>query len=455
MGPIDYSIDVASPVQAALQGYGAGAAIRDDQAKQQQLQAAQAQQAQMQSDLRAFSQIANPTGADYARLTTRYPQLSENFKRSWEMLKPEQQQGEMRHATQVYAATLNGRPDVAQQLLRDRAAALRNSGDEAKAKHAETMAELVRLNPSGARNTIGVMLSSVMDPDKFATTFSTLGDQGRAADKAPAEQRKAEAEASIKGVEAANARTAAALSNANIRSQIEDRAGKLALDRDTLQSNIELELHKLGQKATQLDDGAKKLINDATVSAVSADQSANQMVDLAGRLEKEDAGYGGATTASEWLKRATGNQDALSSMRGEYARLRNSFAVKNLPPGAASDTDVKMAMAGFPPENADTKVMAQFLRGMAKMQQFDAASNSARAEWVNAVGHLGKPKADIEVEGIKVPAGSTFLDFSRQFVQRKAEERTAAQATQQVQGRGYMRFANPPAGNTGGATGAY
>ena len=71
--------------------------------------------------------------------------------------------------------------------------------------------------------------------------------------------------------------------------------------------------------------------------------------------------------------------------------------------------------------------------------------------------HLGKPKGDIEVDGIKVPAGSTFVDFSRQFMQRRTEERAAQQATQQVQGRGYMRFAQPqqPAAPAGGATGAY
>ena len=39
MGPIDYSTQVANPFMQALQGYQGGAAIRDDQAQQAQIDA--------------------------------------------------------------------------------------------------------------------------------------------------------------------------------------------------------------------------------------------------------------------------------------------------------------------------------------------------------------------------------------------------------------------------------
>jgi hypothetical protein len=117
--------------------------------------------------------------------------------------------------------------------------------------------------------------------------------------------------------------------------------------------------------------------------------------------------------------------------------------MKMLPPGSASDKDVVMAMGGFPPETADAKTMASFLRGMAKLNQYTAVSENAKAEWVNAVGHLGKPKTDINVDGVNVPAGSTFTDFARQYMANKVEQRQTQAAQQQVQGRSYMRWAQP------------
>jgi hypothetical protein len=445
MGPINYSIDVQSPFAAALQGFQGGAGIKQV-LDQRELAAQQAQaQQQLRLELGALSAKKDATGADYASMMTRYPQLSEQLTRSWSALNESQKQNKLQQGTSALAALSAGRNDVAEKVFRDRAAAARNSGAEEDAKQAETMAELIALHPEAARTSIAMTIAAGMGPDKFAATFQTLGDQARAADKAPAELAKAEAEARIKGVEAANAPGAAALKNEELRSQIQERAARLALDKDKLRSDVELKLYELGQKAGTLGEDAKKLVNDSTVTAIASDQAAGQMLDLADRLAKEGGGYGAAARAAEWLKGATGNQDALTMMRAEYTKLRNTQAVKNLPPGAASDADVKLAMQGFPPETADAQLLAGFLRGMAKLQQVEAAANSAKAEWVNAVGHLGKPKVDIEIDGIKVPSGTTFVDFSRQFLQQRADQRAAAQAAKQVQSRPYMRFAQPGA----------
>lgn len=314
MGPIDYSIDVATPFQSALQGYQAGAAIRDDQLKQQQMQQAQAAQQQMQQDLRAFSQIQNPGAADYARITTRYPQLSEQFKRSWEMLKPEQQSNELGHATQVYAATLNGRPEVAEQLLRERATALRNSGDEAKAKHAETMAQLVKLDPAGASRTVGLMLSSVMDPDKFAETFGKLGTEGRAAEQAPAELKKKQADAETAAVKAKYANSEALLDlekkGWDIKAVVADMAFKkesnriaainAAAARETNALKREELQIKLQEARTALDDKIRGKVAETESGAATIDNTLNTI---------------------ERLKRNPSLNDVLGSIEGRVPAL--------------------------------------------------------------------------------------------------------------------------------------
>lgn len=450
IAPIDYSIDVKSPFDSALSGFQTGMNIGTAMNQQKQLELQRQQALQMQADLGALASKPNATAQDFAHITIKYPQLAEHFKNTWSMLNADQQQNNLSSATQVYAALNAGKPEIAQQLLQDQAAAYQNAGDEKNAKINSTMAQLIQQSPETAKTSAGLFLSSVLGPDKFAATFSNLGTEQRAQEKQPAEVIKGNAEARIKQAEAATTPQRLALENnykaAQIRdvdSQIGERASRLRLDRDKLQSDVEMKLYELGQKAGTLDDGAKKIINDSTIASVAADQQAGQMLDLATRLEKQGGGYGAFSTASEWVKGATGNQDALTQMRNEYTRLRNSSVLKMLPPGPASDKDIQMAQKGFPSDTADSATMASFLRGMAKLQQYSAVSENAKAEWVNSVGHLGKPKTDIVVDGINVPAGSTFTDFARQYLETKAQQRGVQQGQKQVPNRSYMRWANP------------
>ena len=172
-------------------------------------------------------------------------------------------------------------------------------------------------------------------------------------------------------------------------------------------------------------------------------QSSNSTLNLAEQLEKSGVGYGAFGSAAEWLKKTTGNQDVVTQMRKEYTRIRSSQVIKMLPPGPASDKDIELAMAGFPPDTADAATLASFLRGMSKLNTYTAVTENAKAEWVNSVGHLGKPKTDINVDGVNVPAGSTFTDFSRQYIDSKVSQRQTQQAQSQVQSRSYMRWAQP------------
>lgn len=445
MDPINYVRDVQNPfnsvVTGMMQGLQLGGAIQAQQEKQRQIEL----QKQMQTDLGALAANKNPTAQDFAQITTKYPQLAEHFKNTWSMLNQDQQQTKLGQATQVYAALNAGKPEIARQLLQEQVTALRNSGMEQDAKTTETLAKLVELSPETAKTSTGLLLSSVLGPDKFATTFSTLA-------KLPGEVRQGEATATKTELEARNTPQRLDLENRyktaeirNLDSQIGERAARLGLDRDKLQSDVELKLYELGQKGGQLDDGARKIINDSAVASVTADQSAGQMLDLAGRLEKQGGGYGAFSSASEWLKQVTGNQDAMTQMRQEYVRIRNNQALKTLPPGPASDKDIQIALKGFPPDTADSATMSSFLRGMAKLNQLQAVTENAKSEWVNAVGHLGKPKTDINIDGVNVPAGTTFTDFARSYMGAKAEQRGTQQNQQQVPNRSYMRWATPGA----------
>lgn len=209
-----------------------------------------------------------------------------------------------------------------------------------------------------------------------------------------------------------------------------------------------MKLYELNQKmdpALNLGADAKKLINDSTISSVASTQSSDQMRRLASDLEAQGGGYGAFSTANEWLKKQMGNQNAMTNLRQEYTRIRSSQVSKMLPPGAASDRDVALAMQGFPPETADAQTLATFLRGMAKLNNYSAISDNAKAEWVNSVGHLGKPRTDINIDGITVPAGTTFADFAKQYIDRKVNQVGAQQGQQDIGTREYMKYATPGA----------
>jgi hypothetical protein len=193
MGPIDYSIDVQTPFQSALQGYQAGASIRNDQQQQEQQRAAQEQQRQMQADLAGL--YANPNPRAIAQMSLKYPQFSEQFKRSSDMLGDQQKNSLISTATPIYAAVVSGRNDIAIEQTRQLADAMENSGQVEEAKHTRVIADLIEKSPETAQIAVGSWLSSLMGADKFGETFAKLGTEQRANALAPVELAEAKAKA--------------------------------------------------------------------------------------------------------------------------------------------------------------------------------------------------------------------------------------------------------------------
>lgn len=435
MLPYNYIIDTPSPIDSFMKGVDQSQNIQDRRiaqqnaiAKQQQAQAQaqaeQEQQMQMRQELANLAKIENPTAQDYARVSTRYPALADNFKKVLEPLSEEQRQNKTNQAVQIYAALNSGRADIAKEIIDKQIEAAKNSGDKQAADGAMALSKIIEASPANAKATAGLFLSVAMGPEKFGSANDSLI-------KAPVEAQKA-----------ANEIT-------NLQSQIAERAARLNLDKDKLQTETELKLYELDQKkntALKLDSSAEKIINESAANSVVADQSANSMRDLASRLEKSGGGYGAFSSASEWLKNTTGNQDAMSELRREYLRIRNSQVMSMLPPGSASDKDIDFAKSGFPSDNSDTTTLARFLKGLAKIQEYAAVSDNMKAEWVNEVGNLGKTRKDTEIDGVKVPAGTSFAQFAAKNIAGRAKNKLQENNKSVVQQRGYMKYAQPVGG---------
>lgn len=210
--PNDYTLKVANPTQNMLGALSLGTGIAQLRAAQAQTAAAKAsveRQLQMQADLANVNTQSNP--AAVASLMVKYPEMSEQFKRSYDALGQEQQKSKVNMASQAYSALLAGDNDTAASLLKGYSEAYRNSGMLQDADAANRMSELVRLHPETAKTTAGIYLASAMGPEKFQETFSKLESERRERDLEPSKLTEAQATARSAATKANFAESEAAM----------------------------------------------------------------------------------------------------------------------------------------------------------------------------------------------------------------------------------------------------
>lgn len=181
-GPINYSVDVQSPFEAALSGFKLGAAGAEVQAQAQ----AREQAIKAQTELKTLFSNPNATAEDYARASAMLPKdQADSVRKSFEMMSVSQQQNRLQQSGQVYAAMKSGQTDIAKNLLKEQADAFRNSGREQEAKATETYLQLIDMNPNGAQTTIGLMMATLPGGKELLENVDKTLSTGREEAKAP------------------------------------------------------------------------------------------------------------------------------------------------------------------------------------------------------------------------------------------------------------------------------
>jgi len=277
MSPIDYSGAFAAqdPSATLMEGIKNGVAIRGIQDQRALAEQAKLRDAAMRADLAELS--ANPTAAKIGQYSLKYPQLSEQFKRSYDMFAPEEKAAKLNEATQIFTAFNSDKPDVGLRLMRDKAKALRNAGDERGAGATEAMAQVFEMDPNFAKVNMGNMLAAMAGPEKFAAAYGNMGDEARAKEQAPATLSKAEAEAMKAGVEAQVAQDTAGIKVQQAREDVEttrDKRRIAQLDTEIQQADSET---KRGQLILERD----KLIDSQRLKALETGEAAQSQVDSA------------------------------------------------------------------------------------------------------------------------------------------------------------------------------
>lgn len=135
----------------------------------------------------------------------------------------------------------------------------------------------------------------------------------------------------------------------------------------------------------KLSSYMQRRLGGAIDASRESDVKASEYNGLADMLEANADKFsaGVVSDALEFAKGATGRRDLESSLRTNYRRLRSSDAVRNLPPGPASDKDVALALEGFPPPDAQPEELASFARGMAKLENASKLYEDTRADYIS------------------------------------------------------------------------
>lgn len=275
VSPIDYSsaFGEQSPAQSFAGGYQVGAAIRDDQQRQQALIAQQDALQRQQQAIQGLIANRNAGAQEYSAASLLFPGMKDQIKQAWDMKNTAQQESMIRDMGQAYAAVTAGRPDIAAQALQSRADAMEKAGANPQEIQAiRTQAQIIEAHPEFARTQIGISLASLPGGDKVLTGVSTAGTEQRAQDQAPAARLKGTAEAVIKQVEAENAPTATRLANENAT---EDAETKRA-NRDIARLNTQI-----AQANSETSRGNLILERDKLVQAQEEKKTAKQQAEQA------------------------------------------------------------------------------------------------------------------------------------------------------------------------------
>ena len=344
-GPFDYTIDVKSPFENIAQGYQLGAGmLQARQAQEDRALALQQRQAEMERQKILNEKISgiinnpNPTARDFTNLAMLLPaEQAKRVRENWQTLNEDNQKQSIAFGTQVLSAFNSDAPQVGIDMLRTRAEAMRNSGDEAQAKAYESWASIAEQNPKVASLTIGTMLAAVPGGDKALESVFK-------AQKQPAEVMEAEAKAETAAVTAKYADTKALLELDEIKNDMQVKRMNSRIYAATAAASREANDLKRQELGLKIEDMIKERDTRVREKASEAETAINGLQDtqaaLADILSDQDT-LRAAVGSSAWRGAIPGTK--ARTMAGKIEQLQNMMTESMLGKlkGAMSDSDLK------------------------------------------------------------------------------------------------------------------
>lgn len=296
-------------------------------------------------------------------------------------------------ASTTLLAVQQGKPDIAKSVLDEQIKA----AEEAKLGTATTFLKAARsqldTNPEAAALSATSFLLSA-NPKAFDDTLKALEAPGKMAQTAALTEEA----------------LAKAYSTKETKQVDEEKA---ALEKEKLRlQNIEIQQKidagrsdKVKIYASQNKEGYK--LNEEARNATLQAEKAR------GILDKIDSGEvklptGTGASIGQWIKdKVPFLANDITFLRTQYQGLLAPEAKKMLPPGSASDADMKAAREGLLNKNATPQQFRKAVDVIAKISEDQAKYAEARLGWISEnEGSIGTAVKDIFVFGVPVKKGT-------------------------------------------------
>jgi hypothetical protein len=243
----DFRSDIGDPADIVAKGFVQGQSIaesiRKSQLEQAQQEQLQKRAEELHNDLGSLATKPSISANDVVKLQLAYPEMAEKFKAPYEALNDQEKQSVMSNAIQVKSALDSGQHDIAAKVLQDQVTALKNSGQDDKAKPYQNLIDSIKHDQETGQHTANLsasmFLSAAMGKENFSKTFATNQEQARLDQAQPLELAR-------KGAEAISAQTGATyaepLAQANLgkaQAEAQTKQAEAVVSADKYQLDVE------------------------------------------------------------------------------------------------------------------------------------------------------------------------------------------------------------------------
>lgn len=215
-------------------------------------------------------------------------------------------------------------------------------------------------------------------------------------------------------------------------------------NRELERLNIEAENARTEAIANQTSVAAMNLINESVNASMKATEEGLQAKQIADDLARLSPTAGALGKFEERKKNFFGDEDNVTDLRTRINKMTVNVVMEGLPPGAASDKDIELAMSTVPTSTMNPQMLESYFRGVAKISALNAYKENLKAKHLSANnGSLAgfievwdeAQKAEGFLDTIKKAAGYDWITKDEQLEEinaRSAANRAAAEAADKL-----------------------
>ena len=171
----------------------------------------------------------------------------------------------------------------------------------------------------------------------------------------------------------------------------------------------------ISREGEKLPDFFARKLSGANEAAFESEESAAKIEKLSGEFKQVTIQGGLTQKWKESYNQSVGTPDAVSNLKIRFHGIKSSNLKQYLPPGSATEFEVKNALRAFPPDSATSEQLSVFLDAMAKAERARGKFESFKADFIS------KNKSERTKDG-----KSMYSEWKRTLKEDEAAQKSAA-----------------------------